>query len=102
VEQQISNPDDVNEFPNQWTVTWLNIDGLRDAEFLMAVARCMQCSLPGSDLTDVYLSSLNHRTNEIIKVLTIIATLLMPLTFVAGLYGMNFNTGIYLLGTCPS
>ncbi len=43
-------------------------------------------------LTDVYLSSVSNRMNEIMKVLTVIATIFMPLSFVAGLYGMNFNT----------
>lgn len=45
----------------------------------------------GSDLSDLYLSSLSNRMNEIMKVLTIIATIFMPLTFIAGVYGMNFN-----------
>ena len=45
-------------------------------------------------LTDVYLSSVSNRMNEIMKVLTIIATIFMPLSFLAGLYGMNFNTEI--------
>ncbi len=40
---------------------------------------------------DVYLSSLSHRMNEVMKVLTIIATIFIPLTFVAGIYGMNFQ-----------
>lgn len=44
-----------------------------------------------SDLTDVYLSSVSNRMNEIMKVLTIIATIFIPLTFIAGIYGMNFN-----------
>ncbi|HUT77250.1 MAG TPA: magnesium/cobalt transporter CorA [Polyangia bacterium] len=43
-------------------------------------------------LTDLYLSSVNARTNEVMKVLTIIATIFIPLTFVAGIYGMNFDT----------
>ena len=43
-----------------------------------------------SSVMDVYLSSLSNRMNEIMKVLTIIATIFMPLSFVAGLYGMNF------------
>jgi magnesium transporter len=47
----------------------------------------------GSDLMEVYLSSVSNRMNEIMKVLTIISTLFMPLSFVAGVYGMNFNTG---------
>jgi magnesium transporter len=42
-------------------------------------------------LTDVYLSSVSNRMNEIMKVLTIIATIFMPLSFIVGLYGMNFN-----------
>ncbi|HOZ49026.1 MAG TPA: magnesium/cobalt transporter CorA [Candidatus Hydrogenedentes bacterium] len=45
-------------------------------------------------LLDVYLSSVSNRTNEIMKVLTIIATLFIPLTFLCGVYGMNFNTEI--------
>jgi magnesium transporter len=45
-----------------------------------------------SDLTDLYLSSLSNRMNEVMKVLTIIATIFMPLGFITGVYGMNFNT----------
>ena len=41
-------------------------------------------------LLETYLSSVSNRMNEIIKVLTIITTLFMPLTFIAGIYGMNF------------
>lgn len=44
-----------------------------------------------SGLMDVYLSSMSNRMNEIMKVLTIIATIFIPLTFVAGVYGMNFD-----------
>lgn len=44
-----------------------------------------------SGMLDIYLSSLSNRTNEVMKVLTIIATLFMPLTFIVGLYGMNFR-----------
>ena len=42
-------------------------------------------------LTDLYLSSLSHRMNEVMKVLTIIGTIFIPLTFIAGVYGMNFD-----------
>jgi len=41
-------------------------------------------------LLDVYLSSMSHRMNEVMKVLTIITTVFIPLTFLAGVYGMNF------------
>ncbi len=45
-----------------------------------------------SDLRDYYLSIVNNRMNEIMKVLTIIATIFMPISFIAGVYGMNFDT----------
>ncbi len=44
-----------------------------------------------SGLLDLYLSSLSNRMNEIMKVLTLIATIFIPLTFIAGVYGMNFD-----------
>ena len=44
-----------------------------------------------SGMLDIYLSSLSYRMNEIMKVLTIIATLFIPLTFIVGIYGMNFR-----------
>jgi magnesium transporter len=44
-----------------------------------------------SGILDIYLSSMSNRLNEIMKVLTIIATIFMPLTFLAGVYGMNFK-----------
>ena len=45
-----------------------------------------------SSLLDVYLSSLSYRMNDVMKVLTIIATVFIPLSFVVGVYGMNFDT----------
>jgi magnesium transporter len=45
---------------------------------------------------DLYISSLSFRTNEIIRVLTIVSVIFMPLTFLAGVYGMNFNAGLPL------
>ena len=44
-----------------------------------------------SGMVDIYLSSISNKTNEVIKVLTIIATIFIPLTFIAGVYGMNFH-----------
>ncbi len=44
-----------------------------------------------SGLLDGYLSSISNKTNEVMKVLTIIATIFIPLTFMAGVYGMNFE-----------
>jgi len=41
-------------------------------------------------MLDIYLSSISNRMNEVMKVLTLIATIFIPLTFLAGIYGMNF------------
>jgi len=42
-------------------------------------------------MLDLYLSTISNRMNEVMKVLTIIATIFIPITFVAGIYGMNFK-----------
>ena len=44
-----------------------------------------------SSLIDIYLSSMSNKTNEVMKVLTVVATIFIPLTFIVGLYGMNFK-----------
>jgi magnesium transporter len=44
-----------------------------------------------SDLTETYISSVSNHMNEIMKVLTLIGTIFIPLTFLAGVYGMNFK-----------
>jgi magnesium transporter len=46
-----------------------------------------------ADLRDLHLSSISNRLNETIRVLTIISTIFIPLTFIAGIYGMNFDNG---------
>ncbi|HEX3601767.1 MAG TPA: magnesium/cobalt transporter CorA, partial [Lacipirellulaceae bacterium] len=43
------------------------------------------------DVRDYYLSTISNRMNEIMKTLTVIATIFLPITFIAGVYGMNFN-----------
>lgn len=45
-----------------------------------------------ASMLDVYLSSISHRLNEVMKVLTVIATIFIPLTFIVGVYGMNFGS----------
>ena len=45
----------------------------------------------GSDLMDLYLTSVSNRTNEVMKTLTVITSIFIPPTLVAGIYGMNFN-----------
>jgi magnesium transporter len=44
-----------------------------------------------SDLSDSYMSAVSYRMNQIMKVLTVIGTIFIPLTFLAGVYGMNFR-----------
>ena len=44
-----------------------------------------------SSLLDIYLSSVSMRTNDVMKILTVIATIFIPLTFITSLYGMNFH-----------
>jgi len=44
-----------------------------------------------SGMLDIYLSSVSNRMNQVMKVLTVIATIFIPLTFIAGVYGMNFK-----------
>ncbi|MFV0565333.1 MAG: magnesium/cobalt transporter CorA [Flavobacteriaceae bacterium] len=44
-----------------------------------------------SSLMDMYMSTISNKMNEVMKVLTIIATIFIPLTFIAGVYGMNFD-----------
>ncbi len=47
-----------------------------------------------ADLRDLYYAQISQRTNDVMRVLTVIATIFMPLSFIAGLYGMNFDTEI--------
>jgi magnesium transporter len=48
----------------------------------------------GSGLMDLYLSALSNKMNEVMKVLAVIGTIFMPLSFVAGVYGMNFDRSV--------
>lgn len=47
-----------------------------------------------SGMLDIYMSSISNKMNEVMKVLTIFAAIFIPLTFIAGIYGMNFNTSV--------
>lgn len=50
------------------------------------------CREMAAGLNDLYMSAVSNRMNEIMKVLTIMASFFIPITFVAGVYGMNFDT----------
>ena len=45
----------------------------------------------GTSLTETYMTSMSNRMSEVMKVLTIIGTIFIPLTFLAGVYGMNMH-----------
>ena len=47
-----------------------------------------------SGLMDIYLSAVNNKMNEVMKTLTVVSSIFIPLTFIAGIYGMNFNTDV--------
>ena len=47
-----------------------------------------------SGLTDIYLSAVSNKMNEVMKLLTVISSIFIPITFVTGIYGMNFNTEV--------
>ncbi|MFH1458301.1 MAG: magnesium/cobalt transporter CorA [Candidatus Omnitrophota bacterium] len=47
-----------------------------------------------SGMLDIYMSSISNKMNEVMKVLTIIATIFIPITFIAGIYGMNFDPSL--------
>lgn len=49
----------------------------------------------GSGVMDIYLSAQNNRMNEIMKQLTVVATIFMPLTLISGVYGMNVTVGMW-------
>jgi magnesium transporter len=57
-------------------------------QIMEAVDSCRETT---QGLVDIYLSNLSQRTNEVMKVLTLMASIFIPLTFIAGIYGMNFE-----------
>jgi magnesium transporter len=48
----------------------------------------------GGGLVEIYLSTLGQRTNEVVRVLTVVSAIFIPLTFLAGIYGMNFDPDV--------
>ena len=58
------------------------------AQIMELIDSCREMTV---GLMDIHLSAVAHRTNEVMKVLTIVASIFIPLTFIAGIYGMNFE-----------
>jgi magnesium transporter len=66
---------------------------LRDVQdhAMQVVELVESCREVGASLTDLHLSSVGNRTNDIMKVLTVFAAVFIPLSFITGLYGMNVD-----------
>jgi magnesium transporter len=58
------------------------------AQIVELIDSCREMTV---SLMDMHLSAVSQRTNEVMKVLTIVASIFIPLTFIAGIYGMNFE-----------
>jgi magnesium transporter len=79
-----------NEFEEITPQTVVFYRDLYDSTYRLAeVADSYRDVLSGT--LDAHISMISHRLNEVMKVLTIISTILLPLTFIAGVYGMNFD-----------
>jgi magnesium transporter len=79
-----------NEFEEITPQTVVFYRDLYDSTYRLAeVADSYRDVLSGT--LDAHISMISHRLNEVMKVLTIFATIMLPLTFIAGVYGMNFD-----------
>lgn len=77
-----------NELISDYTHTYLR-DAYDHTVHVIDTIESLRDTVSG--LLDIYLSNISNRMNEVMKVLTIIATIFIPLTFIAGVYGMNFH-----------
>ena len=84
---------------HDWLVTEETQVYLRDCNDHIAqiIETLESCREACSDLRDYHATEISNRMNEIMKVLTIIATIFIPLSFIAGIYGMNFDPDVSVL-----
>ncbi|HOO55211.1 MAG TPA: magnesium/cobalt transporter CorA [bacterium] len=78
-ETKLINPETIKYFTDVYDHTIQVVDSVETFRDML------------SGMTDLYLSSISWKTNEVMKVLTIIATVFIPLSFFAGVFGMNFT-----------
>jgi magnesium transporter len=78
-----------SELVREQTVVWLRDVYDHTVQIIDVVETMRETS---GQLVDLYMSSVSNRMNEVMKVLTVIATVFIPLTFIVGVYGMNFDT----------
>ncbi len=81
------------EWPQITEPTLMYLRDCRD-HTLEAHEQLEACRELASGLMEIHLSTVSHQANQTMKVLTIIATIFMPLSFLAGIYGMNFDPGV--------
>jgi magnesium transporter len=80
---------DGNDFISEGTIVYLRDCYDRTIQVMDMVETYRELT---SGLMDAYLSAISNRMNEIMQFLTVISAIFIPLTFIAGVYGMNFNT----------
>lgn len=78
-------PIDCQEYLQTPSISWVDVAGVGDIDITETYREL------ASGLMDVYLSAVSNKMNEIMKVLTVISTIFIPLTFIVGVYGLNFN-----------
>jgi len=83
--------EEFSELVSEATIPYLRDCQDHTAQLMDVLDNCRELS---TTLMDAYLSTVALRTNEVMRVLTIIATLFIPLTFIAGIYGMNFDVSV--------
>ncbi len=81
--------EEFSDLVSEATIPYLRDCQDHTAQLMDVLDNCRELS---TTLMDAYLSTVALRTNEVMRVLTIIATLFIPLTFIAGIYGMNFDS----------
>lgn len=80
----------IAEFPLMEKTTKKYFNSL-NGHMLLLFDNCESVRETISGLLEIYLSSISNKMNEVMKILTLVATIFIPLTFIAGIYGMNFE-----------
>ena len=103
------NIETLKKFPEDNMQYWLNLHGIHNEEFgminreyvkyffelkdlcLSLIDECDSINIKLESQINLFFSIQGHRMNQIMKTLTVVATIFIPLTFLAGIYGMNFE-----------
>jgi magnesium transporter len=86
-EEVIKTVEEIPEPPDGNAVLWVQVTELANIDLILQLGE--RFNLDPLVMLDIYLSSMSNRMNEVVKVLTIVATKFSPLTLIVGTYGMN-------------